>query len=173
MKLKEVPFTQNLEHTLEMMRKHGLLLTSVGGGGRKPKPNTMAIGWGTPGILWSRPIFVVYVRPTRFTFQNIEASGEFVVSVPADDMHETCMYCGTVSGRDVDKFAEQGLRAVRGKTVRVPLIEQCVRHYECKVVHRNDVIDSALDADVRADNYAKGNFHRIYFGQILRTTERA
>ncbi len=170
MKLKEVEFTQNLDGTLEAMQKHGLLLTSIGGDGR---PNAMTIGWGSPGIIWSRPIFVVLVRPSRFTLGNIEASGQFVVSVPADGMHEACMHCGTVSGRDHDKFADCKFTTTQAGTVNVPLIDQCTMHYECRVVHRNDVLDSQLDPKVRSDCYGSGDLHRIYYGQILRTLVRA
>ena len=168
MDAREVQYTENLPHTLSAMAKHGLLLNSVGADGR---PNTMAIGWGCVGLIWGRPMFVVLVRPSRFTFRNLEAAGEFVVNVPADDMHETCMYCGTASGRNVDKFAERGLTPVPAGTVKVPLIKQCVRHYECRIVHRNDVADAAMSGEVRADCYPKGDLHRLYYGQILRATE--
>ena len=168
MDLKEIEFATNLEHTLTMLRRHGLLLSSVGEDGR---PNVMTIGWGCPGIIWSRPVFVVLVRPSRFTFRNIESTGEFVVSVPREDMHETCLYCGSVSGRDADKFAEQGLRTVAAAKVEVPLIEQCVRHYECRVVHRNDVLDAEIDPKIRSEAYKAGDFHRLYYGQVLRVAE--
>ena len=170
MELNEVEFTHNLDHTLEMLRGDGLLLTSVGPDGR---PNTMTIGWGNPGVIWSRPVFVVLVRPSRYTFGNIQARGEFVVSVPSDNMQETCEFCGTESGRDVSKFAECGLKPLDAETVSVPLIAQCVRHYECRVVHRNDVLDAEIADEIRASAYPQGNFHRLFYGQILRTTERA
>jgi flavin reductase (DIM6/NTAB) family NADH-FMN oxidoreductase RutF len=170
MKMKEISLTQNLSETLATMGKHGLLLNSVGADGR---PNTMTIGWGCAGTIWARPVFVVLVRPSRFTFANIDATGEFVVSVPAEDMHETCMYCGTASGRDVDKFAERGLTPTKAKAVEVPLIAQCVRHYECKVVHRNDVLDAEISPEIRADAYPQGNLHRLFYGHVLRVTERA
>jgi flavin reductase (DIM6/NTAB) family NADH-FMN oxidoreductase RutF len=167
--MKEIEFTRDVEHTLAAMQRHGLLLSSLGEDGR---PNVMTIGWGCPGIIWGKPVFVVLVRPSRFTFQNLEATGEFVVNVPRDDMHETCLYCGTESGRDVDKFAERGLDIVEAERVRAPLIGQCVRHYECRVVHRNDVMEAALGAEIRQDAYAKGDFHGVFYGQVLRTTAR-
>ena len=54
-----------------------------------------------------------------------------------------------------------------------PLIAQCVRHYECKVVHRNDVTDAGITAEIRSGAYANGDLHRLYYGEILRTVERA
>jgi len=166
MALREVAFTEGLVNTLQVMQEQGLLLTSVDTRG---KPNVMTIGWATPGIIWGRPVFVVMVRPSRFTFANIEMSGEFVVNVPPKDMREVCEYCGTVSGRDVDKFGERHLTAMGATAVSVPLIEECVTHYECRVVHRGDVRDSELDADIRQSSYPQGDLHRLYYGQVLRT----
>ena len=170
METRSIEFPENVDQTLEMLKGDGLLLTSVSTDG---KPNVMTIGWGNPGVIWSRPIFVVLVRPSRFTFQNIEATGEFVVSVPTDGMGDVCMYCGTESGRDTNKFAGGDLTIVEAEAVRAPLIGECVRHYECKVVHYNDVADAALSPEIRAQAYAKGDLHRLYYGQILRVTERA
>jgi flavin reductase (DIM6/NTAB) family NADH-FMN oxidoreductase RutF len=170
MEIRDVPFTQNLDKTLQMLQKHGLLLTSAGSDGA---PNVMTIGWGNPGIIWGREVFIVLVRPSRLTFDKIEQTGEFVVNVPRDDMDEACLKCGTVSGRDVDKFEDQGLKIVPAEHVKAPLIGQCERFYECRVVHRNDVLDAEIDAEIRSSAYAGGDFHRLYYGQVLRTAERA
>ncbi len=169
MNTREVEFTHHLPETIAMMQKGGLLLSTVSAGGT---PNVMTIGWGSPGVIWGRPIFIAYVRPSRFTFQNIEATGQFVVNVPDDAMRDICMSCGTLSGRDVDKFAENGLTIASAQTVRAPLIAECVRFYECKVVHVNDLVDAAIDPEIRSGAYPKGDFHRLYFGQVLRVAER-
>jgi len=169
MALKEVEFTHNLPATIKTMQAQGLLLVSADAAG---KPNVMTIGWATVGVTWRRPMFVALVRPSRFTFGNIEATGEFVVSVPSEELRDACAHCGTVSGRDHDKFKDCGFTLAEAKTVKPPLIEQCVMHYECRVVHRNDVIDPMLDAEVRKQCYAAGDFHRFFFGEILRTVAK-
>ncbi len=169
MALREIEAFGNLDNTLVRMKTGGLLLSSADADG---VPNVMTIGWGNAGIVWGRPVFVVYVRPSRFTFRNIEATGQFVVCVPTEDMADLCLSCGQVSGRDVDKFQEFGLTAEPAATVNAPLIGECVRHYECRVVHRNDVSDAAIDPEIRADAYPRGDLHRVYYGQILRTTGR-
>lgn len=169
MGLREVEYTHNLAANLNTMQEHGLLLTSVSADG---KPDTMAIGIGNVGGGWGGPSFIVYVRPSRFTYQNIEATGEFVVSVPSDDMHDAVWHCGSVSGRDHDKFADCAFTTTAAESVRVPLIDQCVMHYECRVVGRTDVVEAGVEESVRSEFYADGDYHRIYFGQILRAVER-
>ena len=56
----QVRFTDYFAQTIQRMREDGLLLASVGADG---KANVMTIGWGTMGCIWSRPVFIVLVRP--------------------------------------------------------------------------------------------------------------
>ncbi len=42
-------------------------------------------------------------------------------------------------------------------------------HYECRIVHENNVIPEALDKAILNDAYPQGDFHRIYYGLILAT----
>jgi len=154
-----------LNETIHSLGAEGLLLASLSPQG---KPNTMAIGWGQIGIMWRRPVFVVPVRFSRYTFQCIEHTGDFTVNVVPAEMAEVVEYCGTVSGRDHDKFAEKGLIAAPGQTVKSPIIEQCVINYECRVIGFADVQGDHLAAEVREDCYPQGDYHRLFFGQILR-----
>jgi len=62
---------------------------------------------------------------------------------------------------------EKGLTAKPGKKVKSPIVEECVIHYECRVVHKNDVIPNELTEEIRNSLYSQGNYHRIYFGEIL------
>lgn len=160
----EVHYPEFFQETMNVMTNEGLLLASLDAVG---KPNTMTIGWGTMGLIWGKPMFIVLVRPSRYTYGCLEATDDFTVNVPPKELAETVAFCGSVSGRDHDKFAERGLTAVPGKRVKSPIIEECVIHYECKVVHRNDVIPANLAPDIRAGAYPAGDFHRLYFGEIL------
>ena len=149
------------QKTMDQMGRTGLILTS----GREGNP--MAIGWGTVGIIWGRPVFLVLVRPSRYTFGLMEGHPEFIVNVPTDDMKEKVNICGSVSGRDTDKINKCGFTMKKGKDVAVPFIEDCPVHYECKVIHKNNVINANLSKDIVAGTYASGDFHTIYYGQIL------
>jgi len=162
----EVAYTEYLKEALDIMAHGGLLLACADEAG---KPNAMTIGWGTAGVIWGKPIFVVLVRPSRYTYGLIEKAGAFTVNVPTKDLKAAVAFCGTASGRDHDKFAEKGLTAVAGERVDVPSIEECVVHYECKVVHTNDVLKEVLDGEIDASAYSAGDYHRLYYGEILGT----
>jgi len=152
------------QETIDALTREGLLLCSVDSGG---KPNVMTIGWLTGGAVWSKPILTVLVRPSRFTYGRLEQVNEFTVSVLPAAFAEAIQHCGTASGRDGDKFAHTGLTPMAARKVRVPIIEQGVVHYECRVVHTNKVIPANLAADIKASAYANGDFHRVHYGEVL------
>ena len=57
-------------------------------------------------------------------------AGDLTVNVPPRELAEAVARCGTVSGRDHDKFLENHLTPVPGRQVRQPIIQECVVH--CK-----------------------------------------
>jgi flavin reductase (DIM6/NTAB) family NADH-FMN oxidoreductase RutF len=95
--------TDYFAQTIQRMLEDRLLLVAAGAG---EKANVMTIGWGTMGSIWSRPAFIVLVRPSRHTCSRLEQVGNFTVSEPPRELAPAVSYCGTVSGRDHDKFQE-------------------------------------------------------------------
>lgn len=164
MERKEVHYTQNLDVTLGALAKGGLLLASTKKSGES---NVMTIGWGTVGTIWGKQVFIVMVRPSRYTYEFIEESDEFTVNVPTEAMRKWVAYCGTNSGRDVDKFAEGKMSISPGQKVKSITIDASPLVYECKVIHKNQVIPANLDPDIDARSYPRGDYHTIYFGEIL------
>lgn len=157
-------FEKAVEKTLRKLQDPGLLLV---GAKKDGKSNVMTIGWGLVGVVWRNPTFLVLVRPSRFTHEFIEDTGEFTVNVPRNGMEKIVDYCGGVSGREVDKFEKCELTAVRGKKLKVPVIKECTVHYECKVVHKLEVKPRLVPGPARKKFYAKDDFHTLYFGEIL------
>ncbi len=161
----EAGYMDYLKETFMAMDRTGLLLTSTG---QQGSSNVMTIGWGSIGIIWAKPMFIVLVRPSRFTYSLIEERGDFTVNVPPPEMSEKVSFCGTVSGRNHDKFTEQELTSIPARKVSSPLIEECLIHYECRVVHENDVLPAHLASDIPPAHYPQGDYHRIFYGEILR-----
>jgi len=159
----EVPRTAYAEETMRVLRGCGCLLVS----GNMEKANVMTIGWGLIGPLWSRPFFMVAVRPSRHTHTFIEKIEDFTVNVPKRGMEEIADYCGSVSGRDFDKFKEKGLTLGSSRNVSSPIILECGIHYECRVSYKTEVIPTALPQDIIKGSYPSGDYHTLYFGEIL------
>jgi flavin reductase (DIM6/NTAB) family NADH-FMN oxidoreductase RutF len=152
------------EVTNNKLENGGLLLTSVGS---DKSYNVMTIGWGLLGRLWSEPIFMVAVRPSRYTYTLIEETNEFTVNVPADDMDEILAYCGEMSGRDHDKIKEMELVLRDGVRVKSPMIDNCIIHFECRVIGKSQVLPEFLLSDVKKTYYSSGDYHTLYFGRLL------
>ena len=146
----------------------GILLTTKANG----QVNTMTIGWGTIGVQWGRPIFIAFVRESRYTKQLLEANGEFTVNVPLDTVDKNILtVCGTKSGRDMDKIAQLGLSLEVGETVSVPAIKELPLTLECKVIYKQDQDPSAIFPAYDDRYYTKGtrnegDYHTAYYGEI-------
>lgn len=161
---REVSYTYQLDQTLDRLTRGGLLLAATGRDGRS---NAMIIGWGTVGVIWGVPVWVVLVRPSRYTYSLIQESGVFTVNVPTSAMKELVTLCGTRSGRDLDKLAHTATSM--GRTVACVTLDECPVVYECKVVHHNDLVPANLMPDIVSRSYPQGDFHRLYYGQIMGT----
>lgn len=159
---KDVTYNELSARALEILHK-GAFLTTAGNN----KVNTMTIGWGTIGIAWQKPVFMVMVRPSRYTYDLIEKSNEFTVSIPLKDLGKALGICGSKSGRDLDKFAAAGLKAVPAKKINTPVIADCGLHYECKIIYKQKMIPEQLAAGDQAACYPNGDYHTLYFGEIV------
>jgi len=161
---REMRFDEHFEDVMGRLTGGGLLLGSYDAAG---KANIMTIGWGSIGSIWGLPMWIVLVRPSRYTYRCIEHTGCFTVNVPTAAISSACEICGSRSGRDTDKFAEAGLTAEKASTVLAPTVAECPIVYECQVVHRNDLIPDKLADEILTGAYTSGDFHRVYYGKIL------
>lgn len=140
--------------------------------------NSMVIGWGHIGIEWGKPIFVAYVRESRYTKELVENHGEFTVNVPMGDFDSNIIcICGTKSGRDLDKIKELGLTLVDSDHVSVPGIKEFPLTLECKVIYKQKQDLTAVPEDVLARYYPQipgadfdgqdRDYHYAYYGEIV------
>jgi flavin reductase (DIM6/NTAB) family NADH-FMN oxidoreductase RutF len=134
----------------------------------KQQLNTMTIGWGMTGIMWSKPMVIVPVRFSRHTYKMLQEVDEFTISVPLNgDLNKALAFAGTKSGRDIDKFKALGLTAVPGKKISTPIIGECQLHYECRIVHIQTLEPSLLDPSIKESKYADHDYHVMFYGEIL------
>jgi flavin reductase (DIM6/NTAB) family NADH-FMN oxidoreductase RutF len=96
------------------------------------RPNIITIAWS--GIACSEPpMITLAIRKGRFSHGIISESKEFVVNIITENLLSQTDYCGTKSGRSVDKFEETKLTPIKGKKVNAPLIKECPINLECVV----------------------------------------
>ena len=148
--------------------KKGILLTTAAGG----NVNTMTIGWGTLGIEWNKPVFVAYVRESRFTRELLDHCGEFTVNIALDtEQKQILSFCGTKSGRDIDKIQEMNLHLEAPINISVPGFREFPLTLECKVVYRNPQPTDNIPQEILDRYFPEKNgvrdFHYAYYGEIV------
>jgi len=103
-------------------------------------------------VCFKPPIVVISIQPRRHSYQLIEKFGEFVINYPTTDQLREIDYCGTRSGRDVNKWEELNLTKERGFVVQVPMVKEFPWNMECKVIKRTEL-----------------GSHVCYFGEVVAT----
>ena len=129
--------------------------------------NTMTASWGAMGELWHRNICICFVRPTRHTYKFMEEADTFTLSFFDEKYRDALKYCGTKSGRDVDKMAATGLTPVEGESGSV-YFEEARLVFECRKIYTHD-LDPAhfLEAAIE-EKYPEKDYNRMYIGKIVR-----
>lgn len=164
--MKAVNYMEIADRAMAQLRKGAFLTVKAGGA-----LNTMTIGWATIGFCWRKPVFMVAVRDSRHTFTIIEKATDFTVSVPANGMQDAVAFCGTKSGRDVDKFEALGLKSVEGQKTVSPILDIPGIHLECKIVYKTAMDPGFMTADFEK-LYPEKDYHTLYFGEIQACYER-
>ena len=159
--MKELNYMSIADEAMKKIKKGSFLTVKSGNA-----LNTMTIGWATFGFIWQKPIMMVAVRDSRHTFSIIEKAQDFAVTVPASDMSKAIAFCGSKSGRDVDKFKMCNLETADGHHVASPIIKVPGIHYECRIVYKSAMNPAHLDKDYDESLYPQKDYHTLYFGEI-------
>ena len=123
-------------------------------GRRVTKDNLIAVDWHMP-ISIDQRLFSIAVAKTRFSFELITSSGCFVVNFMPFSFQKEVLFCGTHSGRSVDKFRETGLAKEEAESVDCPKVKEACAQLECELVHSFDAGD-----------------HTIFVGKILKEVHK-
>lgn len=148
----------------DLFHKQWMLLTS--GDFEKGKFNTMTIGWGAIGTMWSRPFAFVAVRHSRFTYEFMRTHDSFTLSAFPAEYHKALSYLGSHSGRDGNKIARAGLTPEPANQVTSPAFKEAELVIECLKMYADDLNPAHfLDMAIH-DVYPNRDYHRIYYGEI-------
>lgn len=125
-----------MEHEKEFWKAGNMLYplpaVMVSCGRPDETPNIITVAW--TGTICTNPAMVyISVRPERYSYDIIKETGEFVINLSNKELVKAVDYCGVKSGRDVDKFKEMNLTAVKGEKVSAPYIAEAPVSIECKV----------------------------------------
>ena len=117
------------------------LVTSVDEGGR---PNIITLGEVFNISIRNPVILGIAIRKATYSHSLISRTREYVVNLPGRAISEEVWFCGSVSGRDVNKFEASGLTPLSAREVRPPLIAECPVNIECRVLDIQAIGDHDL-----------------------------
>lgn len=149
------------DNTFKLIGSDWMLITA----GTPESFNTMTASWGGFGVLWQKKICFCVVRPNRHTFGFINKEMHFTLSFFKETEKPILHYCGSHSGKDVDKAKTLGLSPRESPAGSVYFSEARLV-IECRKIYTHDIdpnyfIDPSIDA-----NYPKKDYHRMFIGEI-------
>lgn len=129
------------------MYPNPVVLVTVGTGARA---NIITVSWA--GTVCGRPWMVaISLRPATHSHSLLMQHREFVVNVPTSNMLRAVELCGSMSGKDADKWKAAALTPDASETVGVPGIAECPVSMECRLRHTLDL-----------------GLHTLFIGEVLR-----
>ncbi|MFX0010495.1 MAG: flavin reductase family protein [Candidatus Hermodarchaeota archaeon] len=103
-------------------------------------------------VCLSPPIIAISMQPKRHSYKLIEKHGEFVINYPSLSQLRETDYCGTRSGRNVNKWEDLKLTKEKASIVQVPMVKEFPWNMECKVINKIEL-----------------GSHVCYFGEVVAT----
>lgn len=151
------------ENFFKLINKDWMLVTA----GNVRLFNTMTASWGTIGILWNKPIAICFIRPHRYTFGFTDQHDYYTLSFFDESYRNILNYCGSHSGRTVDKIAFTGLKPIVTSLGNITF-EQARLVMECRKIYADYLKpDNIIDTDIDAKIYPSKDYHKFFIGEIV------
>jgi len=82
------------------------------------------------------PMMAFSINRRALSYELLNKTEHSVLSVPGERLADTALFCGTHSGRDVDKVKACDLSLINSETICIPGISQAIANIELKIVAR-------------------------------------
>ncbi len=131
------------------------------------KFNMCTIGWGTIGTLWSKKVFITYVKPIRYTDKFLKDDDYFTVTFLNKSHKKDLVLCGTKSGKDIDKTNIPTLKPI--KIEHGITFEGYEIVFVLKKIYEGKIKNSEFynSDEIINHYYSKEKPHNVYVGEII------
>lgn len=119
------------------------------------KDNIITVAWHMP-TSFNPSLYAISIGKTRFTHDMISDSGKFCVNFMPAEQRKGMEVCGSVSGRNTEKFEESGFGKVECGKIDCPRIRQAIGYLECEVAGSIETGD-----------------HTVFIGKVLYSESKA
>lgn len=143
--------------------KDWMLITPVKG----ESANPMTASWGGLGVLWSRPVAYIFLRPQRLTRELVDDQEGFSLNILDESFRKQYGICGSKSGRDIDKMQVCGFdKRMEGD---IPYIAQAHTVLICKKLYRQHMEPGLfVDPAMNEEFYPESDHHYLYVAEITK-----
>jgi flavin reductase (DIM6/NTAB) family NADH-FMN oxidoreductase RutF len=133
--------------------------------------NTMTASWGGFGILWNRPVTFIFIRPQRYTLGFVEKHENFTLSFFDQKYKDILSFCGSKSGREVDKIKETGLVPVESENGSI-YFQQARLVIECRKLYTDQVKPGKfIVKEIEKKIYKEKDYHHLFIAEIISCLE--
>lgn len=162
--MKQIFQTIPPEETDPVFRRIGKewMLISASDGVRD---NLMTASWGMYGILWGEPVAAIFVRPQRYTYELLEKAETLSLSFLPPDRRDALNYCGSHTGRKMEKFSAAGLTLTKNGD-GIPYPAEAEQVLFCRKLYAQDLKKENFLVPEPLKHYAADDFHRMYICRI-------
>ena len=164
---KQIGAEQIKGNIFELIGREWMLITS----GSTDQYNMMTASWGAAGVLWRKPVVMVFIRPQRYTRDFVEKNAYFSLSFFEEKQRDLLNLCGTTSGRDLNKMNIDGMTPIQTPN-RAVGFEEARLVIECRKIYFDDIDPAFFQAFEIEKIYPKNDYHRFYIGEITSCWEK-
>lgn len=167
MGFKEISAEELQFNPFTKIGKEWMLVTA----GDENRHNTMTASWGGVGVMWGKNVVSVYIRPQRYTKEFVDTNDTFTLSFYDEAWKKALGICGSKSGRDCDKEAEEGLTPyyIDGTTA----FAEADMILVCKKQYHQDMAAEHFDVKENDEKwYPEKDYHTMYMAEIVKVLVR-
>ena len=159
----------NITYLKEMTTPEMPAILSVG---NKNLYNSMVIEWGSLGVAFKKPIFTVYVKPDRYTYEVMEKSDIFTINYIERKLLKKFAIYGTKSGKEINKEQEAGTH-IKFLEKDGITFDEAVEVFVCKKMAKSVIDENTMDPYIKelyrnnVKVYKTLKPHVLYIGEII------
>ena len=147
---------------IKMLTEDWMLITA----GNTEKFNMMTANWGGLGSMFGKPVAFCFIDPTRHTFELMENNDTYTLTFYSEAHREALNFCGSKSGKSVDKVAETGLTPITTGTGSKAFSEAWLV-IECKKMISQTITPEAISDPEVKKAWSGKQLRKMFVGEII------
>lgn len=147
---------------IKMLANDWMLITA----GNDTEFNMMTASWGGLGYLYNKPVAFCFINPSRHTYQLMEKGDTYTLTFYTETYRDALNYCGSNSGKDLDKVKATGLTPVTTPSGSKAFSEAWMI-IECRKLVAQSITPEAIFNSQLKEEWSGKPLHKMYIGEIL------